>query len=166
MNKIDKTKEYPYEYWFQFENLEGNSNFELNKKSGEHVSSIILINYIGDSIPFAEVQVKNLDSDTNFTLDTDINGKANIKLEEGNYSLTISVLQYKKQVFEFEILNSQFMELIINLGHPVGSVYQLDSKSELNEERLFDIMNCVRSNPKDYHNTCVKIGEYSIMNHL
>jgi len=166
LNNVDKTKEYPYEYWFQFENSVVSNNFELKRKSGEHFSTIVLMDLFGETISFGDVRIKNLHSDTLIMLTTDINGKANVNLEKGSYSLTVSVIQYENQVFEFDVQNEQYIELNINIGQPKGTVYQVDSKHELTEEKLLDIMKCVKANPIDYHKTCVEKDKYNIMNHL
>ena len=64
-------------------------------------------------------------------------------------------MNYKKFKLELYIEQDQNINLQINLG--LGTeldVYQVNSKTELNREKLLEIKECIRSNRKNFYKAC------------
>ena len=59
LNNVDKNEEYPYEYWFQFENVEDTCSYQLTKKSESQVSNIRLMDNQEDTVVLANIKVIN-----------------------------------------------------------------------------------------------------------
>ena len=164
LNKIDNSKEFPYEYCFQFENLEDSCTFQIIKKTGIKPSTFEFYDKNGNPVIFANVQLINLETDFKHLLTTEINGKTKIQLEKGKYRLEVFATLYDDFRLDFEIDTEQFIELIIKLGlAPELEVYQIDSKTELNEREILEIMNCVKNNKNEYNSNCSDKNKYMIM---
>jgi len=167
LNNIDTTNQYPYEYWFQFKNLDDTCTYRLTKKSGQKKSIIELYNNQGDIVIFANIKIQDIETDSVTNLFSDFSGQANIHLEKGKYRIEVSAMNYDKFHLEFEVNNKQYMELKIHLGlAPELTVYQIDSKSELTENEILEIMKCVKKNRNEYYKDCFDNKKYRIMMHI
>lgn len=167
LNNVDEHEKYPYEYWFQFENTEDTCSYQLEKKSDKVNSTIRLVDNQGDTVVFANVKVINIANESETNLTSDINGNTELRLENGKYRIEVRALNYDTFNLEFEIENGQQIELNINLGlAPELEIYQIDSKTELNETEILQIIECVRINRNEYHKTCTDLKKYQIMMHI
>jgi hypothetical protein len=167
LNNVDKSEKYPYEYWFQFDNLYDTCTYELTKKSGVQNSLIELHNNQGDTVIFANIRIQNIETDSVTTVISGINGQTKIRLDKGKYKVEISAMNYDKFNLEFEVNNEQYLELKINLGLALElTVYQIDSKSELNEMEIIKIIECVKSNRKDFYENCSENKKYRVLMHI
>ena len=167
LNNVDKSKDYPYEYWFQFENLDDTCSYKLTKKSGFEKSHIELYNNQGDIVTFANIIIHNIGTDSIISLISEYNGQSNILLKKGKYRIEIYAMNYDKFNLEFEVKNEQYIELQIYLGlAPELTVYQIDSKSELTESEIYEIMKCVKINKNQFNENCSDIKKYSVMIHI
>jgi hypothetical protein len=167
LNEINKSKEFCYEYWFQFENLDDTCSYQLNKKSGNHTSIFELFNNQGDTVILANIRIQDIEKDSLTNLVSDFNGTTNTKLEKGKYRIEVSAMNYDKFELAFEINEEQYIELKIKLGlAPELTVYQIDSKIKLTEYEILEIIKCVKKNQPDFYESCSEKSKYLIMKQI
>ena len=167
LNNVNEKEAYPYEYWFQYENKEDTCTYQQINNIESQNSVIKLLDNKGDTVIFANIKLINLDTDTETNLISDYNGKSEFRLENGKYRIKISAMNYDNFNLEFEIENGQQMELNITLGlAPELTVYQIDSKKELTENEILEIIDCVRVNRNDFYNYCSDLKKYQIVMHI
>ena len=167
LNNVDEKEEYPYEYWFQFENLEDTCTYQQTTKRESLNSVIKLLDNKGDTVIFANIKLINLENKTETNLTSDYNGNSELRLEDGKYRIEIRAMNYDKFSLEFEIENKQQVELTIKLGlAPELTVYQIDSKKELTKPEILEIIECVRVNRDDFYKICSYLKKYQIVMHI
>ena len=68
---------------------------------------------------------------------------------------------------DFEIENDDKIDLTIKIGlAPELEVYQIDSKKELSEAQILDIIECVRANQNNLHKIYSDPGKHRIMMYI
>jgi len=165
LNNVDEKEEYPYEYWFQYENKEDTCSYQKSTNPESQISVFRLLDNQGDTIMFSNIKVINLENKTETNLTSDYNGNSELILENGKYRIEIRAMNYDNFNLEFE--NEQQVELNINLGlAPELTVYQIDSRKELTETEILEIIECVRVNRNDFYKNCSDLKKYRIMMHI
>ena len=166
LNNVDETEKYSYEYWFQFENNDDTSTYQLRKISGNEPSTIKLSDNFGQAIISANITIKKTEIDSVIHLITDFEGFTEIQLKEGQYSIEITTVSHDYFALELEMDPEQFMALNVKLGlAPELTVYQINSKNKLHDHEIVEIMNCVKTNRHKFHN-CLDIDNYLVMMHI
>tara|TARA_R110002072_G_scaffold123375_2_gene258643 strand:+ start:2121 stop:2690 length:570 start_codon:yes stop_codon:yes gene_type:complete len=164
LNNVDKSEKYPFEYWLQFENLEDTCSYELNENPESQNSIFRLFDNHGDTIIFAYFKLINLESESDTMAISELNGETELELKNGKYRIEIRAVKYDNFNLDFEIKNSRQVELKIKLGlAPELEIYQIDSKKELTESDILEIIECVRVNRNDFHKSCSDLKKYLIM---
>ena len=167
LNNVDKSEKYPFEYWFQFENLEDTCSYELTENLESQNSVFKLTDTQGDTVIFANIKVINLESESETNVISEFNGETELQFENGKYRIEVEALKYDNFNLDFEIENSQQVELKIKLGlAPELEVYEIDSKKELTETEILEIIECVRVNRNDFHKNCSDLRKHRIMMHI
>ena len=116
---------------------------------------------------FANIKVINLENKTDSNLTFNLDGETQIILENGKYRIKANAFDYEGHEVDFEVKNGKQVELNIKLGlRPELTVYQIDSKKKLNETELAEIIECVKINRPEYHNTCSNNKKYLISMHI
>jgi hypothetical protein len=111
--------------------------------------------------------VINLESESETNVISEFNGETELQLENGKYRIEVEALKYDNFNLDFEIENSQQVELKIKLGlAPELEVYEIDSKKELTETEILEIIECVRVNRNDFHKNCSDLRKHRIMMHI
>lgn len=155
LNSVDEGKDYPYEYWFQFEDLDDTSSYKLTSKFGLQNSHIGIFDNQGNAIPLANIYIHNVDTGSERNLTSDFDGQAEVPLKKGKYRIEISAVGYCKFNLEIEVKREQYIELQVFLGSgPELTIYQINSKSELTEDEIFEIMECVKRNGDQFYKDC------------
>lgn len=164
---VNKKKKYPYEYWFQFEHIEDTSSHQISFTRTNTTSLIKINNNKGEDLFFANIEVINLENKTDSNLTLNLDGESQINLKNGKYRIKVNAFDYEGYKVDIEIKNAKQIELIIKLGlRPELTVYQIDSKKEMNEIELAEIIECIRINRPEYYNTCSKNKKYLISTHI
>jgi hypothetical protein len=167
LERVDKSTPYKYEYWFQFQHAEDSCSYSLKKSEGGSVSTIRVRDNKGDTLLFANVRIKNLRNDSILNLTTNINGAVQMQLQPGRYTVNVFVPNYDRFSTELIILENEAVQLDVRLGlAPELDVYQINSKSKLQEAEIIRIMDCVKTNRQDYYKTCSKKDKFLISMHL
>ena len=163
LNRIDEKSKFKYEYWFQFENADDISSYSLKKIEGKSTSTIRLTDNKGNIINFATFEIKDLRNDCLSKIVTDYDGLGKLQLEPGKYSMEISAMNYDKFTVDFNIVENIFFELNIKLGlAPELTIYQINSKTELNEAEILTIMKCVYENRQNYFKNCSEQSKFYV----
>ena len=81
LNNVDEKEEYPYVYWFQFENLEDTCSYQQTDNIESQNSVIKLLDNKGDTVIFANIKVINLENETETNVTSDYNGNSELRLE-------------------------------------------------------------------------------------
>ena len=164
LNNVDKTNEYPYEYWFQFENLEDTCSYQLVRKTENKVSTIRLFDNQGDTVNLARIKVINIENESEINLISEFMDNTELRLESGKYRIIVIAMYLDNFNLEFEIENGQQIDLDINLGlAPELEVYQIESKINLNKTEIREIIECVRINRDEYYKICSDFKKYRII---
>ena len=163
LNRIDEKSKFKYEYWFQFENADDISSYSLKKIEGKSTSTIRLTDNKGNIINFATFEIKDLRNDSLSKIVTDYDGLGKLQLEPGKYSMEISAMNYDKFTVDFSIVENIFFELNIKLGlAPELTIYQINSKTKLNEAEILTIMKCVNENRQNYFKNCSEQSKFYV----
>lgn len=163
LNSVDTTQEYGYEYWFQFQHLDDTSAYQLTKESGKQSSTIELFNNEGEAIWAALIRLKSLATDSVNHFISDLSGRASMVLQKGAYQMTVTAFGYDKFELEFEVEIGQYVGLRINLGLASElTVYQINSKIELDESEVLQIIYPVKKNREEFHRCCSPKNRYRI----
>lgn len=163
MNRIDENSKFKYEYWFQFENADDSTLYSFKKIEEKSISKIRITDNKGNIINFATIEIKNLRNDSLSKIVTDFDGIGKLQLEPGKYSMEISAMNYDKCTFDFNIVKNIFFELNIKLGlAPELKIYQINSKTELNEAEILTIMKCVNENRQNYYKNCSEQNKFYV----
>jgi uncharacterized membrane protein len=162
LNSVDTSKEYGYEYWFRFDNLNDTSTYELKKVKNNDISTIRILDNNGEPIPVAKIELTNIKTDLFKGFISDFDGKKEFKIQPGKYRLEINALYFEKFELTFNVEETKSIELTINLGRAQElEVYQINSKVKLADEKIMQIIDCVRQNRHDYNEIC-KDEDYQI----
>jgi hypothetical protein len=167
LQNVDKTKEYSYEYWFHLDNIDDTSSFEIIKLTGVQKSTIEVRDNHNDTIMLANIRIKAVETDSVTNLISNFDGEVRFNLTKGQYKLQISATGYDSIELEFEIEKDQYIMFKVNLG--LGSetiVYQINSKPELTEDQIMQIIDCVKSNRGLFLEKCSLENKYLITMHL
>jgi hypothetical protein len=160
-NHIDEKSKFKYQYWFKFENTEDISSYNLKKI--ESISTIRLTDNKGNIINFPTIEIKDLRNDSLSKIVTDFDGLGKLQLKPGKYSMEISAINYDKFTVDFSIIENNFFELNIKLGlAPELTVYQINSKTELNETEILTIMKCVNENRQNFYRKCSESNKFYV----
>lgn len=163
LNSVDSTKQFSYEYWFQFENLDDTSTFELTKRNGMDSSTIYLFENSGSNDVFADIRVEQLGTDSVFHLLPFYNGEATGYFGAGTYRIVAYAPRYDRFETIVKLEEGEYFELKIYLGlGPELTVYQINSKTELEEKTLLEIMQCVKGHRSKPFEKCSRIEDYYI----
>ncbi|MFI0427516.1 MAG: carboxypeptidase-like regulatory domain-containing protein [Flavobacterium sp.] len=163
LNRIDKNSKYKYEYWFQFQNLEDSCTFNEEKILGKLKSTIQLTDNKNKFVSLANITIKNLESGYITNLTTDLNGLGEVSLKPGKYKVFISAINYDEFTFDFKISENEAINLKVQLGlAPELDVYQINSKTELKEVDIFEIMKCVKENKQNFYENCSQREKFYI----
>lgn len=167
LNRVDKSSKFKYEYWFHFENEDDSSSYIFKKNKGKSISKIQLTDNKGDSIDFAFICIKDFGNDTTYKILTDFDGLGQLKLMPGRYSMEILAVNYDKFSLDFSILENEFFDLNVKLGLASElEIYQINSKTVLNEGEILEVMKCVKENRKDYYKKCSDNKKFYVKMHI
>lgn len=163
LNNVNQEEEYPFEYWFQFENADDTSSFELKENPQSQNTAVTIRSVRGDSVEFASIRLININDDSECQGITDFYGASVFHLTDGKYSIDVDAMGYDDFSFNFEIKHGRQVELDIILGLAAElEVYQINSKARLEESEIVEIMECVRINRQDFHQKCSELMKYLI----
>ncbi|MFD0762279.1 carboxypeptidase-like regulatory domain-containing protein [Lutibacter aestuarii] len=148
LNKVDKNKEFGYEYLFSFQNENDKNEFIKTKNDNNKKSQII--GKILDKSNNPISGVVNISSKTiKFSKDiqTNFNGEFSADLDPGEYKLEINYIGFDKFVTEFSINEKNTIEFKIKLGLSSElRIYEINSKNELSDKEINQIIKCVEKN--------------------
>jgi len=148
---VDKTKEYGFEYHFSFQNEEDNNEFKTIEKENSKGTELIgkILDKLNNPISGANIKITSKDKSLNKELHADFDGKFKTELPTGEYSIEINYIGFDQLKKDFFIKEKTSKEFKINLG--LGQelrIYQIDSKAELTEKEILEIIKCVNLNRK------------------
>ncbi|WP_196889867.1 hypothetical protein [Aureivirga sp. CE67] len=167
LNKVDENEKYPYEYWFQFENLKNTCSYQLFKNFKDQNSLIELFDNQNRKVNSSIIKVINIEKGIETEIYSDFDGKTKFKFERGKYRIKVESYGYDNFTLEFEIKKDEQIKLKIKLGlAPEVEVYQIDSKAKLKEIDIIEIIECVRKNRTENINDCSDWGNYIISMHI
>jgi len=164
---IDESKEFGYEYWFQFEDTQDSCTYFITKQDGGQTSVIEIYDKNGDTLSFAIIQIEDIESKKVFDNIADIHGKIKIQLNQGKYRVRVSAMGYSSCETDLELAEDQSVVLKIILAFPPDlEVYQINSKVELDESEIRKIMDCVEKSRGKFHEDCSDKERYLVMMHI
>lgn len=167
MNRVDKSSNFKYEYWFQFENVEDSSSYSFKKNYDKSISTIEITDNKGDTVVFATIRIKDLDNDTSIIILTNFDGLVKLNLKAGKYKIEITAINYDKFLCDLTVLENESFNLKVKLGlGPELKVYQINSKTKLSKQEILTIMNCVKDNRQDYYKKCINKEKYYVLMHI
>ncbi|NVK04933.1 MAG: carboxypeptidase regulatory-like domain-containing protein [Flavobacteriia bacterium] len=154
LERVDTNQDYPFEYWFWFQNEDDTSSYNLTRDISQF-SSISVIDNNGDSIPLVQCTILNLYDESEIRLITDWDGHAVFDIPIGTYRMELAHQRYDDYSFVFEIKSGEQLNLQIKLGlGPELDGYQIDATHILSEEEILEIIGCVRRNRSDFYEQC------------
>ncbi len=157
-------KDYPYMYRIMLKDTLKPSPVLINpyeKKSKTAQFSGRLIDILNLPVFYATIYAKS--KDTSVLFGTNVKGEFSYPLPSGEYTLTVTSLQYSSTSFQLNWNGACGFEYLINLGRKSrGGPYIIYSKKELNHVKLEEIKGCLwynLSNP----GSCSNAGVYLVM---
>ncbi|MBK8788139.1 MAG: carboxypeptidase regulatory-like domain-containing protein [Chitinophagaceae bacterium] len=101
-----------------------------------------LINILNMPVCYATITAKG--KDTSVFFGSNEKGEFSYPLPPGEYTLTVSSLQYSETSFHLSWEGAHGFDYLINLGKkPRGGVYNVHSKKGLNQSQLDKIKDCL-----------------------
>lgn len=162
--RIVQDIDYPFQYSFRLLHVEDTMTSDLTIVEGEEGSSILTLGNAGDTLVMVLLEFQNSTTGETFKAMTNFDGGAKIVLSPGKYFLLMSAYRRDTFTLEFEIKKSQQIDLEVHLGlGPDSEMYDIQSKVKLQEEEVHQIMECVRLNPRGYHEACSDPERYVIL---
>ena len=162
LNNIDKTKEYGFQYTFTFQNEDDKNEFKIvernNSKSTE-ISGQVLDN-MNNVISGVSIKIVSKNKTLSKDLQADFDGNFKTELPTGKYSIEINYFGFDQFKTEFCIIEKSSKNFKINLG--LGQElrnYQIDSKTELTENKISEIIECVNRKRKSKSFSTTKCSE-------
>tara|TARA_R110001606_G_scaffold398220_1_gene576746 strand:- start:770 stop:1354 length:585 start_codon:yes stop_codon:yes gene_type:complete len=172
LNNIDKTTEFGYEYWFSFQNENDESVLKIAKKKscGETKITGRISDILKNDIPGVSIKVKSKETEFEKIIQADFEGKFELVIDNGEYTIEIEYLGFDKLISDFKVdeKSKLKMNIILGLG-PELLVYQINSKKELSENKINEIINCVKQkrNKRKFSTTeCSENEEYRVAMHI
>tara|TARA_R110002033_G_scaffold33618_3_gene71058 strand:- start:63 stop:647 length:585 start_codon:yes stop_codon:yes gene_type:complete len=151
LNNIDKTKEYGFQYTFSFQNENDKNEFKVSEKKNSKRTE--LIGQIFDRLdnPISGVSIKIISKTETLSkqIQADFDGNFKTELPTGEYWIEINYVGYDHFKTDFRIKENSTTEFKIKLG--LGQelrIYQIDSKTELTDNKISEIIDCVNGKRK------------------
>jgi hypothetical protein len=166
----DKTKKFGHEYWFSFQNEEdtGTYSYSYSENINSSNINISVLNKEGEQLIFTQIVLKNLVNDSLINLMTDINGNISTNLAIGKHSLIVRHMGYDLLEKDIKIVADSNLMITTTLG--LGSeltVYQINSKRKLSDEKVESIIDCVKNGNRNYPSFgCERKRKYNITMHI
>lgn len=157
-------KDYPYIYRFLLKDTlipspVSINPFDMQSQTAEFSGR--LIDILNLPVFYATIHAKG--KDTSMLFGTNVKGEFSYPLPPGEYTLTVSSLQYSSTSFQLTWKGSQGFEYLINLRKkPRGGPYIIYSKKELNQVKLEEIKGCLWYNLSS-PGSCSKDSVYLVM---
>ena len=168
LNNIDKTKEYGFQYTFSFQNENDKNEFKVSEKKNS--KSTELRGQIFDNLnnPISGVSIKIISKNKTFSkqIQVDFEGNFKTELPPGEYWIEINYVGYDQFKTDFSIKENSTTEFKIKLG--LGQelrIYQIDSKTELTDNEISEIIDCVngKRKSKSFSTTeCSEKNKYNV----
>ena len=169
LNNIDKTKEYGFQYTFSFQNENDNNKFKFITKENSKRTGLSgqIFDKLNNPISGASIKIISEDSTLCKELHADFDGNFKMELPIGEYSIEINYFGFDKLISDFEVDEKSKLKMNIILGRgPELLVYQINSKTELNENKIKEIINCIekKRNKRRFSTTeCSKNEQYRVV---
>ncbi|CAM1366775.1 conserved hypothetical protein [Tenacibaculum litoreum] len=151
LNNVDKTKEYIFQYTFSLQNEDDNNEFKVSKKKNSKRTE--LSGQVFDKLnnPISGVSIKIISKTKTLSkeIQADFDGNFKTELPTGEYQIEINYVGFNQFKTDFRIEKKITTEFKINLG--LGQelcTYQIDSKIELTENKVSEIIECVNKKRK------------------
>jgi hypothetical protein len=146
LTNVDKTKEYGFQYTFSFQNENDENEFHVSEK--KNLRRTELSGQIFDKInnPISGVSIKIISKTKAFNkqIQADFDGNFKTELPIGDYSIEINYPGYDQFKTDFRIKENSTTDFNIKLGlEQELPIYQIDSKIELTENKISEIIDCV-----------------------
>ena len=151
LNKVDNTKEYGFEYWFSFQNEDDDNEFKIIEKKNSKRTEINgqISDKLNNPISGAFIKIISKDKSLNKELYADFDGNFKMELPPGEYSIEINYIGFDqfKKIFCIKEKSSKEFKINLGLGEELR-IYQINSKTELTENEILEIIKCVNINRK------------------
>ncbi len=146
LNNVDKTKEYGFQYTFSFQNENNENEFKiLEKKNSKRTEfSGQIFDKLNNPISGVFIKIISKTKTFNKQIQVDFDGNFKTELPTGDYSIEINYVGYDQFKTDFRIKENSTTDFKIKLG--LGQefrIYQIDSKTELTENKISEIIDCV-----------------------
>lgn len=162
LNNVDKTKEYGFQYTFSLQNEDDNNEFKISEKKNSKRTE--LSGQVFDKLnnPISGVSIKIISKTKTLSkeIQADFDGKFKMGLPTGEYQIEINYVGFDQFKTNFRIEKKITTEFKINLG--LGQelcTYQIDSKIELTENKVSEIIECVNKKRKSKNFSTTECSE-------
>ena len=151
LNNVDKTKEYGFQYTFSFQNEKDKNEFQIAQRRNSKNTE--LSGQVFDKLnnPISGVSIKIISKTKTISkqVQADFHGRFKTELPIGEYSIEINYVGFDQFQADFKIKENSITEFKIKLG--LGQelrIYQIDSKTKLNDNKISEIIECVNGKRK------------------
>ena len=151
LNNVDKIKEYGFEYIFSFQNEDDNNEFKITEKKNSKSTEISgqIFDKLNNPISGVSVKINSKNKTLSKELQADFDGKFITELPTGEYSIEINSIGFDQFKTDFCIKEYSSKDFIIKLGLSQElRIYQIDSKTELTDNKISEIIECVNGKRK------------------
>ena len=162
LNNIDKTKEYSFQYIFSLQNEDDNNEIKIitveNSKKTELSGQIL--DKLNNPMSGASIKIISQDSTLRKELQADFDGNIKVELPSGEYSIEINYIGFDQFKTEIKIKEDSTTDFKIKLGLGQESqIYQIDSKTELTENKISEVIECVNERRKAKSYSTIECSE-------
>ncbi|AUC76670.1 carboxypeptidase-like regulatory domain-containing protein [Olleya sp. Bg11-27] len=162
LNNVDNIKEYGFEYIFSFQNEDDNNEFKITEKKNSKSTEISgqIFDKLNNLISGISVKIISKKRTLSKELQADFYGKFITELPIGEYSIEINHIGFDQFKTDFCIKEYSSKDFIIKLGLSQElRIYQIDSKSELTDNKISEIIECVNGKRKSKSFSTIECSE-------
>ncbi|MDA7803632.1 carboxypeptidase-like regulatory domain-containing protein [Crocinitomix sp.] len=164
---VDTSLTFSYEYSFRFLNLDDSTTMEL-VQTAKDSSAYNFCGFTKDNSGAVQsgIQIIVRDKKDNKVIKTTSNAKGEFQLNlpPGDYKVRTASCMHDRLEFEVGIDTTHQQVLHVNLGLTQEIItYQINSKERLSEEKIEELMECVKVNREDVYGACSEQGEYYLV---
>ncbi|MGS2727885.1 carboxypeptidase-like regulatory domain-containing protein [Psychroserpens sp. BH13MA-6] len=162
LNDIDKTKDYGFQYTFSFQNENDKNEFYISEKKNSKTAELSgkIFDKLKNPISGVYIKIISKTKSLNKKIQADFDGNFKTELPTGEYSIEINHMGYDQFKTDFRIRENSSTEFKVKLG--LGKelrIYQIDSKTELTDNIISEIIDCVSGKRKSKSFSTTKCSE-------
>ncbi|WP_338765271.1 hypothetical protein WAF17_01290 [Bernardetia sp. ABR2-2B] len=158
--RINKNSEFKYEYVFSFDYKDDTSRVKIEKREAVKSKISGVVSDKNGIIPPFNIILIGIENHFRKTTEVYWEGKFDYEIPEGKYNMQISNVNAEPFEYKFEVEKNTELNFDIYLkSRQLPTIYQINSKQPLSNNKVKKIKNCIKESRKE---PCWKKDKYTI----